>query len=137
MEERGLAARVICPLATVRILAAKILKRTGVITFVSQAWGGRTTDKFITEQCGLLQKLLPGDEVFADHGFTVQESVGLNCAKLEIPPFTRGKPQLSPVEVDKAGQLSRVRIHVERFIGLLRNILTILQSTLPQLSVFS
>ena len=55
VEERGLAARVICPLATVRILAAKILKRTGVITFVSQAWGGRTTDKFITEQCGLLK----------------------------------------------------------------------------------
>ena len=84
------------------------------------------------------KKLLPGDEVFADHGFAVQESVGLNCAWLEIPPFTRGKPQqLSPVEVDKARQLSRVRIHVERFIGLLRNILTILQSTLPQLSVFS
>ena len=75
--------------------------------------------------------------MLADHDFTVQESVGLNCAKLEIPPFTRGKPQLSPVEVDKARQLSRVRIHVERFIGLLRNILTILQSTLPQLSVFS
>ena len=108
-----------------------------MITFVSQAWGGRTTDKFITEQCGLLKKLLPGDEVFADHGFTVQKSVGLNCPKLEIPQFTRGKPQLSPAEVDKARQLSWVRIDVERFIGLLRNILTILQSTLPQLSVFS
>ena len=31
------------------------------ITFVSQAWGGRTSDKFLTENCGLLDKLKPGD----------------------------------------------------------------------------
>ena len=73
--------------------------------------------------------------MFADHGFTVQESVGLNCAKLEIPPFTRGKQQLSQVEVDKARQLSRMTIHAERVIGLLRNKLTILQPL--SLSVFS
>ena len=69
--------------------------------------------------------------MLADHGFTVQGSVGLNCAKLEILPFTRGKPQLSRVAVDKARPLSRVIIHVERVIGLLRNKFTILQSTLP------
>ena len=48
-----------------------------------------------------------------------------------IPPFTKGKKQLSQVEVDTARQLSSVRIHVERVIGLLRNKYTILQSTLP------
>ena len=34
-----------------------------------------------------------------------------------MPPFTRGKKQLSQPEVDTARQLSRVRIHVERVIG--------------------
>ena len=67
----------------------------------------------------------------ADRGFNVQESVGLYCGEIKIPPFTKGKKQLSQLEVDTARQLSHVRIHVERVIGLLRNKYTILQSTLP------
>ena len=43
---------------------------------------------------------------------------------MKFPSFTKGKKQLSMV--DTARQLSRVRIHVERVIGLLR-----LESTLP------
>ena len=50
---------------------------------------------------------------------------------MKIPPFTKGKKQLSKLEVDTARQLSRVRIHVERVIGLLRQKYTILESTLP------
>ena len=38
---------------------------------------------------------------------------------------------MSRVEVDAARQLSRVRIHVERVIGSIRQKYTILQSTLP------
>ena len=33
----------------------------GSISFASQAWGGRTSDKYITENCKILKKLLPGD----------------------------------------------------------------------------
>ena len=59
------------------------------------------------ENCGLLDKLLPGDQVMADHGFTCADSVGLHCAELVMPPFTRGKRQLSKVEVDKAALTSK------------------------------
>lgn len=103
----------------------------GVISFVSKGWGGRVSDKHLTENCGLLSKLQPGDQVLADRGFTVQGSVGLYCAEIKVPPSTKGKKQLSQLEIDKARQLSRVRIHVERVIGVLRQKYTILQSNLP------
>ena len=88
----------------------------GSVAFISKGWGGRASDVHITENCGVLQKLLPGDIVLADRGFTVQEAAGLYCAEVCIPPFTKGKMQLSKVEVDTARRLSRVRIHVERVI---------------------
>ena len=47
----------------------------GTITFVSQAWGGRTSDTFLTENCGVLNKLKPGDLVMADRAFMIHESV--------------------------------------------------------------
>lgn len=46
----------------------------GVISFISQGWGGRTSDKLITEQCVLLEKLNPGDVVLADRGFNIADS---------------------------------------------------------------
>ena len=97
---------------------------------ISQGWGGRVSDKHLTENCGLLNYLEPGDVILADRGFTVQDSVGLCCAEVKMPPFTRGKKQLYQPEVDTARQLSRVRIHVERVIGVLRQKYSILQSTL-------
>ena len=72
------------------------------------------------KKCGILDLLHPGDITLADWGFNVQEAVGLYCAEVKFPPFTKEKKQLSMLEVDTARQLSRVRIHVERVIGLLR-----------------
>ena len=58
-------------------------------------------------------------------------SVGLHCAEIKVPPFTRVKKQLSTLEVETARQLSCVRIHVERVIGVLKQKYTIFQSILP------
>ena len=102
----------------------------GTISFVSEAWGGRTSDKFLTENCGFLKQLLPGDLVRADRGFTVHEQVWFHQAELNIPAFTRGKNQLDPVDVEKTHKIANVRIHVERVTGILRQKYTILQSTL-------
>ena len=114
---------------TVKVLIG--ITPQGVISHVSKGWGGRVSDKHLTENCGLLKELQPGYQVLADHGFNVQESFGLYCAEIVIPPFSQGKKQLSKLEVDTARQLSRVRIHVERVIGLLRQKYTLLKSTLP------
>ena len=58
----------------------------GSISFVSEAWGGRTSDKFLTENCGFLNKRLLGDMVMVDRSFTISESVGLQQGELAIPP---------------------------------------------------
>ena len=103
----------------------------GVISYISYGWGGRVSDKFITEHCGILNKLLPGDVVLADRGFDTQDSVGMMCAKVVIPAFTKGKKQLSPLEVESTRKIANVRIHVERVIGCVRQKYSILQGIQP------
>ena len=114
---------------TIKILIG--ITPQGTVCLVSEAWGGRTSDKYLTENCGFLENLLPGDMVMADRGFTICESVGLKQAKLVIPAFTKGKSQLDPVDVERTRGIANVRIHVERIIGLLRRKYTILEGTLP------
>ena len=103
----------------------------GSISFVSQGYGGRASDKQITEECGILEHLLPGDQILADRGFTVKESVGLYYAEVIIPDFTRGKKQLSATSVERSRRIANVRIHVERVIGVLRQKYTVLAGTIP------
>ena len=62
----------------------------GVVSFVSHVWGGRASDRHITENCGLLKHLNPDDVILADRGFTVEDSVAMYCAKLKTPAFTKG-----------------------------------------------
>ena len=68
---------------------------TGAITFVSSAWGGRVSDKVITQQSGFLKHIDPGDIILADRGFNVHDDIAIRGGKLEIPAFTKGKKQLS------------------------------------------
>ena len=100
----------------------------GVVSFLSECWGGRVSDKCLTEHCGILKKLLPGDIVLADRGFDIAEVVAV---MLHIPGFTKGKPQLLASEVESMRKIANVRIHVERVIGCVRQKYGILQGTLP------
>ena len=113
---------------TVKFLVATT--PTGAISFISKCWGGRVSDKHLTMNSGLLKLLHHGDMVIADRGFDIGDELVFVGATLEIPPFTKGKPQLSQREVENARTLSRVRIHVERAIGRLKNY-KVLKSTLP------
>ena len=109
----------------------------GTVSFISEGWGGRASDKHITENCGILEKLNPGDVLLADRGFDIQESVGLYCATVKIPAFTKGKTQLSGIEVEQTRQIANVRIHVERGIGNIRKKYSILNATQPITFVLS
>ena len=79
-----------------------------------------------------MNKLLPGDIVLADRGFDISDSVAMKQAKLHLPAFTKGKNQLTALEIEETRSIANVRIHVERVIGCVRQKYTILQGTLPK-----
>ena len=54
-------------------------------------WGGRVSDKQLTQESNFFSYLEPGDVVLADRGFKIAADVTVHGAKLEIPAFTRGK----------------------------------------------
>ena len=103
----------------------------GTVSYISSGWGGRVSDKYLTENCGLLDQLLPGDTVLADRGFNIQESVGLYMATITIPASMKNKKQLTGVEVEQTRNIANVRIHVERIIGNIRKKYTFLSNTQP------
>lgn len=103
----------------------------GTVSYISNAWGGRVSDKYITENCGFLDYILPGDLVLADRGFNIQATLGCRMAHVQIPAFTRGKSQLAPVDLETTRKIAHVRIHVERVIGCVRQKYTILGGILP------
>lgn len=74
---------------TVKFLMA--VAPNGYIMYVSPAYGGRASDKFITSDCGVEDYLGPGDEIMADRGFTLSQNLNVQGVKLNIPAFTRGK----------------------------------------------
>ena len=103
----------------------------GTISYLSECWGGRISDKNLTQESTFLSLLEPGDVVLVDRGFTMSEDIALRGAKLIIPAFTCGKTQLSQKDVEMSKQMSKLRIHVERVIGLMKNRYTILKGPIP------
>ena len=55
--------------------------------------------------------------ILADRGFDFVDDLAMVGASMAIPPFTKGKPQLSQREGEFSQQLSNVHIHVDRAIG--------------------
>ena len=68
--------------------------------FVIKAYGHFVIKALSTmEHSGFLKQLRRGDVILADRGFNVGECLGSVGASLHISSFTRGKSQLSPLEV--------------------------------------
>ena len=90
----------------------------GMITFVSRLYNGAISDVHVqlTKDCGILQKLEPGDSVMADRGFKIVEELNSIGALLNIPPFLSNRPQLTAAEVLSGRKIASVRVHVERAI---------------------
>ena len=92
----------------------------GQVTFISQFWGARVSDKAITRDSGLLELLDRGDNIMADRGFDIAEILPRGVT-LNLPPFKGTLDQLNATEVEETARIAAVRIHVERAIGRIKN----------------
>lgn len=108
---------------------------TGVIIFISDAFGGRASDKFITIKSSLLDNLQDGDVVLADKGFLIESEVEARGAFLKMPSFVRNGEQLHPTEVEESRRTSSIRIHVERVISTLRQKFNICSDLAPMSAI--
>ena len=61
---------------TVKVLIA--VSPVGSICFVSKAWGGRVSDKVITQQSSFLDHINYGDVVMADRDFNIQDDLAVH-----------------------------------------------------------
>ena len=101
----------------------------GQVTFWSDLWGGRVSDKQITRESGVLELLQPGDNVMVDRGFDISGIVPAGVT-VNMPPVLAGRDQLTAAETEETMSIASVRIHVERAIGRIK-MYHILDGTLP------
>ena len=101
----------------------------GQVTFLSDLWGGRVSDKQITRESGVLDLLEPGDNVMVDRGFDISNIVP-DGVSVNMPPFLAGREQMTAAETEETMSIASVRIHVERAIGRIKTY-HILDGTLP------
>ena len=96
---------------------------SGAITFVSELFSGSISDKELTRtrRSGVLGLLEKGDAVMADRGFDIQDDLTPIGVKLNMPPFLKGKSQLSTSEIIETRRIASVRIHVERAMERIKN----------------
>ena len=107
-----------------------ICTKSGSISYISDAYAGSATDRFITEDNNIAARFTRGYSTLYDKGFNVQD-LFLQCkVTARIPPFVRSERQLTPSEVAIGKRIARARIHTERVIGRLKEF-RLLDHTLP------
>ncbi|XP_044260859.1 uncharacterized protein LOC123008880 [Tribolium madens] len=89
---------------------------SGLISFVSSGYGGRTSDKAIFNKEKLIDKFDPHDGIMVDKGVLIEKECEENFLKLIRPPFLRKKSQFSKLDAEKTADIARARVHVERSI---------------------
>ncbi|CAG2212862.1 unnamed protein product [Mytilus edulis] len=93
----------------------------GNFNYISDLYGGHTSDRYITEHSGFLDLVSAGDEIMADRGFRIRDLLLGEKGLFKYAPFTRkcswGKgKRLTAYEIRKTRKIANVRIYVEKAI---------------------
>ena len=97
-----------------------ICTKAGSISYVSPAYGGLATDRYIVEDTNISSRFTPGFMALFDKGFNVQDLFLQKQVKCELPPFLRSKRKFTRSEVYHGKRVARARIHIERVMGRLK-----------------
>ena len=90
----------------------------GLVSYVSSAYGGSTSDRQIIERSDLAKMCDPGDSIMADKGFDVQDIFAPFDVSVNIPTFFKKKNRMSGKTVIQDRKIASKRVHIERIIGL-------------------
>lgn len=87
----------------------------GIIVGLSEAFGGRASDKTIFNQTNTLQHLeSTRDAVMVDKGFLIDDECAEKRIKLIRPPFLKQQAQLSEHDSIENKDIACARVHIER-----------------------
>ena len=93
----------------------------GLINFASKGYGGRASDRQITENSGFLNEIRAGEKVMADKGFNISDLLALKHAEIVIPPGRRGAFQMPKKDVLRTKEIANRRIRVEQVIRRIKS----------------
>ena len=100
---------------TIKVLIS--ITPTGMISFVSDCYGGRASDKYIVQNSGFYNFIEPYDQIMADRGFKIKEELLQRQASLSIPPSKQGTLPMTTGDVQETSRIANVRIYVEKAIA--------------------
>ena len=90
----------------------------GLVSYVSPAYAGSTSDRQIIERSSLMKDCDSKDSIMADKGFNVQDLFAPYDVAINIPTFFKNMNRMSGRMVMKDRKISSKRVHIERIIGL-------------------
>ena len=90
----------------------------GAISFISPVYLGSISDPELTKVSGFLERVAPGVSIMADRGFTIRDLLSAIGADLNLPPFLRGKKQLSAEEVAEGRSIASLKPRSQCDVGL-------------------
>ena len=86
---------------------------------MSDLYAGRSSDKQITKDCGILNLVEEGGSIMADKGFEIADDLPKGVT-LNITPFLRANDHLSIEDETETRQIASVKIHVERAVSRIK-----------------
>ena len=102
----------------------------GAVCFVSELFGGSISDQELvihSHFLGLMPSIGYGASIMADNGFNIQDLLVPYGVKLNIPPFKQTGVQMSLQDVQRTQQIAKVRIHIERLIERIKDMVQYFQ----------